>query len=116
MPRQSQDEIRRFIRSGAVSKKINQEKQGRHVRRSIYYLEGRSYLLDEIDPQKLVDACHGTGFAPLGQSGAWKSKETVRVVFWVGKSLTDRFTIHYSQTGAHVVPSERSQTYEALGI
>ena len=121
----SQDEIKRFIRSAAVNKTINPEKQNRHILNSASYINGRSYLLDGVDAQALVDKYHCTGYVPLNHEGKWKNKETVSLDHWIAvnvnpvtgeQSLTNRFTIHYSRTGTHIVPSERSLNHEAMGI
>ena len=121
----TQDEIKQFIRSTAVNKTINPEKQSRHILDSSGYIDGRSYLLDCVDAQALVDKYHGTGYVPLNHDGTWKNKETVSLDHWIAvnvnpvtgeKNLTNRFTIHYSRTGTHIVPSERSKNHETMGI
>ena len=109
-------EISDLIKSDAVNKTINLEKQSRHVRESAGYVVGRSYLLPGVDAQELVDKYHGTGETWVSKSGVWKQKETVRVSTNIGvnidlhtakETITNRFTIHYSRTGSHIVPSER---------
>lgn len=121
----TQEEIKQFIRSIAVNKTINPEKQNRHILGSGSYINGRSYLLDGVDAQALVDMYHGTGYVPLNHAGKWKNKETVSLDHWIAvnvnpvtgeKNVTNRFTIHYSRTGTHVVPSERSLNHEAMGV
>ena len=116
MEHQKMEEIRAYIRSEAVDKKINPEKQNRHIKESAEYIAGRSYLLPGVDAQELVDTYHGTGETWVAKSGAWKQKETIRVdknigvnvdLFAAKETITNRFTIHYSKTGSHIVPSER---------
>ena len=116
MEHQKMEEIRAYIRSDAVDKKINPEKQKRHIKESAGYIAGRSYLLPGVDAQELVDMHHGTGETWISKSGDWKQKETVRLGKNIGvnvdpvtarETITNRFTIHYSKTGSHIVPSER---------
>ena len=108
--------IREHIKSDAVNKRVNPEKQSRHDKSSKGYIEGRSYLLPGIDAQQLVDRYHGTGRPEASRKGEWKNKETVSANFDIGvninhltgeKTITNRFTIHYGKTGTHVVPAER---------
>ena len=115
MEHQKMEEIRAYIRSDAVDKKINPEKQNRHIKESTGYIVGRSYLLPDIDAQELVDMHHGTGHIAVSKS-IWKNKETVMANFDIGveidmntmeETITNRFTIHYSKTGTHIVPSKR---------
>ncbi|MCL2225742.1 MAG: polymorphic toxin type 50 domain-containing protein [Defluviitaleaceae bacterium] len=110
------ENIRARIRSDAIDKTVNAEKQNRHIRGSGEYLEGRSYLFEGVNAQELVDKYHGTGWLERLETGAWKSKETVTADMDVGvrvnpetgeKTTTDRFTIHYSNTGTHIVPVKR---------
>ena len=109
-------EVSKHIRSDAVSKIINTEKQNRHDRKNSGYVTGRSYLLDGVDPQILVNDYHGTGRAGLSKDGVWNNRETVTADRDIGinvdqktgeETLTDRFTIHYSGTGVHIVPAKR---------
>ena len=117
MSLQKQHEIRKHIRSDRVNKTINPEKQSRHIKESDGYIEGRSYLLNGVDAQALVDRFHGTGTAHLNRSGdMWINKEFIESDRDIGininnktgqESITNRFTIHYSNTGTHIVPTER---------
>ena len=115
MENQKMEEIRAYIRSDAVDKKINLEKQDKHIKESAGYIAGRSYLLPGVDAQELVDMYHGTGHIAASK-GIWKNKEIVLANFDIGveidmntmeETITNRFTIHYSKTGTHVVPSKR---------
>ena len=89
MERQTQEKVREYIRTDAVNKNINPEKQAWHDRNSDDYREGRSYLLPGVDPQELVNKYHGTGHTPITDKG-WNGKEVAR------------------RTGTHVVPTGRS--------
>ena len=108
-------EISDFIKSDAVNKTINPEKQSRHILGSNGYIPGRSYLFDSVDAQELVDKYHGTGRAEISRMGMWKNVENVTADRNIGVRIdpktgeetpTNRFTIHYSKTGTHVVPAK----------
>lgn len=111
------ESIKKHIKSEAVNKNINPEKQNRHVRESDSYKEGRSYIFGGIEEaQELVSKYHGTGEPQFTVAGKWKNKELVKVDFDMGvdvdedtrmETTTNRFVIHYSKTGAHVVPTSR---------
>lgn len=107
--------ISEHIRSDAVNKTINPEKQSRHILDSDGYVAGKSYLLDGVNAQELVDKYANTGRAELTSSGNWKNKETVTADMHIGVrvdpntlegTLTNRFVIHYSRTGTHIVPTK----------
>jgi len=110
-------DITNEIKSGAINTNINPEKQNRHIRNSDCYVPERSYLLDNIDAQKLVNEYSGTGDIRLNRTNtAWINKEFIIADRDIGvninnktgvQTLTNRFTIHYSKTGTHVVPTER---------
>ena len=48
-------DMREHIKSDAVSKQINPEKQSRHNKNDNGYIKGRSYLLPSVDAQELVE-------------------------------------------------------------
>ena len=66
-----------------------------------------------------MERYHGTGVARLNRAGdKWINKEFivadrdigVNVNYVTGEeTITNRFTIHYSNTGTHVVPTERGE-------
>lgn len=113
------ESIKDHIKSDAVSKDINPEKQNRHIRESDGYKEGRSYIFGGIEEaQALVTKYHGTGEPEIDKNGNWSHKEIVEVDFDIGANVrmktseeerTNRFKIHYSNTGAHVVPTGRKE-------
>ena len=118
MKRHRQEEIRRHIQSDAVNKNVNPEKQSRHDISSNGYIHGRSYLLDNVNAQELVNRYHGTGEAKLNKTGEWKNKEVVSADETIGilvnpdtneEIATNSFTIHYSRTGTHIVPAPRRE-------
>ena len=88
-----------------------------HDRSSAGYKQGRSYLLDGVDAQELVNKYHGTGHTPTTDDKGWNNKEVViadrdigvDIDFRSGKeTVTNRFVIHYRKTGTHIVPTGRS--------
>lgn len=102
------------IKSAEIDKTVNAEKQNRHIRGNSEYDEGRSFLLDGIDPQELVDRYHGTGEISFTRKGEWDRKEIITADMIIGVSVdkttnkrtpTQKFKIHYSKTGTHIVPT-----------
>ncbi|MCL2198180.1 MAG: polymorphic toxin type 50 domain-containing protein [Defluviitaleaceae bacterium] len=108
------ENIRERIKSDEIDKTVNAEKQNRHIRDNSGYIKGRSYLLDGVSAQRLVDTYHGTGREAFTGDGRWKNKETITLDKIIGVNIdpttgeetyTNKFVIHYSKTGTHVVPS-----------
>lgn len=110
------EDIRKLIKSDAVTKKVNVRKQNRHILGSPGYIEGRSYIYGDVETaQALVDRYHGTGTLVLSKKQKWANKEVVETNSVIGCvvdpssgeiSGTNRITIHYSLTGTHVVPTK----------
>lgn len=110
------EDIRKLIKSDAVTKKVNVQKQNRHILGSLGYIEGRSYIYGDVETaQALVDRYHGTGTLVLSKKQKWANKEVVETNSVIGCvvdpssgeiSGTNRITIHYSLTGTHVVPTK----------
>ena len=108
-----------LIRSSAVVKTINPEKQNRHILGTAEYTQGRSYIYGDINAaQTLVNNHHGTGTPMFDKNGNWKKKEVVKVDADIGVNVdvknqtqqaTNRFVIHYSKTGTHIVPTNREE-------
>ena len=113
------EDIRALIKSDAITKKVNAKKQNRHILGSQGYIEGRSYLYGDLaTAQALVDQYHGTGRIQTSRRNVWNHKEVIELREDIGvcvsvqngaERTTNRFTIHYSKTGTHVVPAERKQ-------
>lgn len=113
----SDEKLRIKIKSDETPKNIAIGSQGKHIKGHNNYIEGRSYLtISEKEIQKLVDKYAGTGEIPRTSKGEWKNKEIiiadkdigVDIDFKTGKeSKTNRFVIHYSKKGVHIVPTRR---------
>lgn len=111
------EDIRKLIKSDAVTKKVNVQKQNRHILGSPGYIEGRSYIYGDVETaQALVDRYHGTGTPVLSKNQKWTNKEVVETNSVIGRvvdpssgeiSGSNRIMIHYSLTGTHVVPTKR---------
>lgn len=107
--------IRDKIRSGEQPKTIEAGKQGKHILGHNNYIDGRSYLTVTMDEaQKLVDQYAGIGELRRDQAGQWTHKEFIKlenpIGVWVDPKTgaqvkTNRFAIHYSKKGVHIVPT-----------
>ncbi len=116
---QKVNDIRAYIKSDTVSKTINTEKQNRHIRGSDDYVVGRSYIHGTCETaQELVDAYHGTGLPQFTRKGEWNKKEVASADHEIGINVdedtgvelsTNRFVIHYSKTGTHIVPTKKKE-------
>lgn len=115
------EKLRKEIRSD-YNLTINPGRQDKHIQGTNNYIQelkqGRykSYLLEGVDPQQLVDKYAGTGeLRRVGKIGKWINKEFIEadenIGYWVyeetGKGhITNRFTISYSkEKGTHIVPA-----------
>ena len=106
--------VKDAVSSGAVTTKINAEKQGRHVKTSPAYIEGRSYINGTLeDAQRIVDDFSGTGIPLMDAHGNWLHKERVQADYVIGANVdpdtgketkTGKGMIIYSKTGTHIVP------------
>lgn len=93
--------------------KIHDGKQGKHILGHNNY-SGKSYLLPQVDPQKLVDKFAGTGAIKRDRSGKWihrqffMNNQPIGIVVDqnTGEEIPTRyFSIEYSKKdGTHVVP------------
>ena len=91
-----------------INKKVNPEKQGKHIPGNPHYIEGKSIFLGTVeDAQKLVNEFAGTGEVvnehkerfDFGRIiGIYVNPETKEEL------PTTRGIIHYSKNGAHIVP------------
>ncbi len=95
------------IVNGEWGTEINAEKQAPHMEST--HLEGKSYLYDSEDPQKLLNQYSGTGKLERDRTGKYTNKEKVHVDHIVGydgrtNSETDWIKIHHSKKRTHIVP------------
>ena len=107
--------IREAIQSGRQPVQVEEGKQGKHIKGHNNYIPGRSYLtIPESEIQELVNKCAGTGELQRTTSNKWKNKEVVTVDRDIGIYVdlntgseieTNRFVIHYSKNGVHIVPT-----------
>lgn len=107
--------VKNNIRNGTQKLDIEEGKQGKHIKGHNNYIEGRSYLtISKEEAQKLVDKYAGTGTFEFDRKGNIKNKELVQINKNIGvninnktgdESKTNRFYIHYSKSGTHVVPT-----------
>ena len=110
--------IRELILSDEVSKGVIIVKQNRHIYESNGYVKGRSYIYGDVNTaQDLVNKYHGTGrIITHGENEAWSKREVITADKNIGINIdpitgkemqTNRFTIHYSESGTHIVPAKR---------
>ena len=99
-------------------KKLNPEKQSKHIRGAKEYKPGRSYLLIGMDDiQTIVDKYSGTGEPQMNSMGdTWARRELVETGQVIGVSVdpntgeevkTSRAIIHYANNDVHIVPTVR---------
>ena len=94
--------------------KIADGRQGKHIIGHNNYIQEKSYLIDGVNPQELVDKYAGTGEIIRDKRGNWinkqmfKDDELVGFTFNIGTGKyeeTKYFSIEYSKTkGTHIVP------------
>lgn len=92
---------------------IHEGRQGKHIKGHNNYA-GKSYLLEDIDPQALVDQYAGTGNILRTDSGKWIGKQFFTHNKPIGvykdaetgmETITSYFSIEYSkEKGTHIVP------------
>lgn len=110
-------EIRDLIKSGKQPLSIETGKQNKHVKNHNNYTEGRSYLTISMEEaQELVNKYAGTGNIRFNSKGEWDKKEIIKADKDIGvnvnnitkeESITNRFKVHYSKKGVHIVPMIR---------
>ncbi|MBS4534987.1 capsid protein [Clostridium sp. D2Q-14] len=106
-------ETREYINSNDCVKNIIEGRQGKHILGHNNY-EGKSYLLDGVDPQELVNKYAGTGELKFSKTKIeWTKKEFITSKENIGvnvdldtgeEALTNYFSISYSKKGTHIVP------------
>lgn len=111
------EETRKYIKSDEWPKEIIEGRQGKHILGHNNYIEGRSYLTISLEEaQELVNKYAGTGEIRFNSNDEWDKKEIIKVDKDIGvdvnnktgeKMSTNRFKIHYSNKGTHIVPMRR---------
>ena len=101
--------INQKIKSGEWGSKINAEKQSPHMEST--RKDGKSYLYDSIDVQKLFDDYYGTGRLERDRYGRPTNKEIINLNFYVGINASDNsevsaIKIHHSKNRTHIVPKK----------
>ena len=113
------EKVRRKLGSDDLPLTIHSDRQGKHIRGHKNFTDNKSYLAAETVEEGLtlsrdiVKKYHGTGELQRSENGGWKHTEKVttdRIVGFAkrydGKWVeTKSATIHYSKTGAHIVPT-----------
>lgn len=108
--------LRRKIKAGQISTNIESGKQGKHIVGHNNYIPGRSYLtVSEDQVQNLVNKYAGSGRMQRDGKDRWSHKEIIVSDEIIGISVdpvtgegkeTNKFVIHYSKKGVHIVPCE----------
>ena len=110
--------LQQRIRKGFLNTTVHKGKQGKHIPGHNNYIEGRSYLVENLDVQKIVNKYAGTGTIMRSKKGKWEHKETVITDRIVGYNVsmidgtteaTHTCVIHYSHEGVHIVPKKEAQ-------
>lgn len=120
--REAEDLALKRISRGELPLSVKEGDQGKHVRGHNNFDPTRSELDGGMEAARaLVRRYHGTGemHAHLDSAGNLSVREVCQAEGRIGtwrdergsEALTDRFTIHYSKRGAHVVPSEPSEGF-----
>lgn len=100
------------IRSGEYNLKVNGQ-QNKHILGHHDYKPGRSYLLDDVDAQELVNKYAGTDSIQRDRKNRWRNQEIISISDFVGFNmpekngqieLTRTFKIMYGKKGVHIVP------------
>lgn len=99
--------IATMISTGKWGTKINYEKQAPHIEST--KINGKSYLFDSEDPQKLLDSYSGKGVLEKTKNGKFTNKEIVKIDHKVGidynaNKETSWVKIHHSKDRTHIVP------------
>lgn len=115
----AKSELRAKIENGEVSTKLDKDKQGEHIignpgyKRRIANGEFPSYItVSKMEIQKIINAKSLTGQVRKENDGRYRELITADDYFGVACSLvthesvrTNRGVIHYSKSGAHLVPA-----------
>jgi SPP1 gp7 family putative phage head morphogenesis protein len=123
-----ENEIKHDIINGKYNLKMKKESYEKHLQGHKRFIEyqhknraqgkfGPSYLtISAEEAQELINKYAGTGILEFDRKGNWTNKEIIEVDRDIGVhvSLSDgvetpsnRFKIHYSKAGTHIVPTQR---------
>lgn len=103
--------LQECIRSGEYNLKVNGQ-QNKHILEHHDYRSGRSYLLDGVDAQELVNEYAGIGSIQRDCKNRWRNQEIISISDFVGFNmpekngqiaLTRTFKIMYGKKGVHIV-------------
>ncbi len=117
------DLLRNYVQDEKVKAQIRNEytlaiqtdKQGKHIRGSKTFIEGRSEIYLTVEEcQEIVDKFSCKGMILYTGSGEWNHKEQIKTDKLIGCAVnqegkrtdTHWATIHYSKAGTHIVPRE----------
>lgn len=103
--------IQNKFNTGEWLDKINPEKQAKHFKSSA--VDGKSYFYDEVDVENLYDKYKQTSKFRRNRKG--QNEENYELIdlpdnlklgkdFYTGEYING-FTIHYSKTGSHIIPT-----------
>ncbi len=108
-------ETRENIKLGNQPLTIEVGKQGKHILGHNNYIAGRSYLIISLEEaQQLINKYAGSGKFETDRKGNVKNKELIISSKNIGTNVnnetgelteTNRFYIHYSKNGTHIVPT-----------
>ena len=115
----AKSELKAKIENGELSTKLDKDKQGEHIignpgyKRRIANGEFPSYItVSKMEIQKIINAKSLTGQVKKENDGRYREVITADDYFGVACSLvthesarTNRGVIHYSKSGAHLVPT-----------
>lgn len=106
---------RALLKSDRTIKTIYTGRQDKHFIGHNNYTDGRSYLtVTKEEAQELINKYAGTGQILRYESGAFANKELIIADKLIGVNVdnlskystpTNRFIIHYSNKGTHIVPT-----------
>ena len=104
--------VHQKINSGEWGKTINPDKQLPHMESTCK--DGKSYIYDSVDVQKLFDDYYGTGRLERDRYGRPTNKEIVQLGYSIGVNASDNseataIKIHHSKNRTHIVPKKGEQ-------
>ena len=94
-----------------LPKNIHMGQQGKHIKGHNNYMKGRSTLLDDVDPQKLLDGVHSGDYKIIGKGS--RGNPIVDFGKPIGRDgktgeLTQYGQLHSGKSGTHIVPHNKN--------